>query len=95
MFKPIHDNVLLRRAAKQDRTEGGIIIPEKAQKKVHRGEVLAVGPGVVNERGTFIPTTLQPGQVILFGENTGRDVTIEGEEYVIMSEQAVLGVVED
>jgi chaperonin GroES len=91
-FRPLHDRVVVRRIDADEKTAGGIIIPDTAQEKPMRGEVLAVGPGARNEHGQFIPIDLEPGDRVLFGKWSGTEVKIDGEELLIMKESDVMGV---
>jgi chaperonin GroES len=93
-FRPLHDRVLVRRVAQDERTRGGIIIPDTAKEKPSEGEVIAVGPGARDEKGQVQPLEVKPGDRILFGKWTGTEVKIEGEELLIMKESDVMGVVE-
>ncbi len=93
-FRPLHDRVLVRRSQEEDRTAGGIIIPDTAKEKPMQGEVLAVGPGARNEKGEIITPDVKVGDTILFGKYAGTDVTIDGQELVIIKESDVMGVVE-
>lgn len=91
-FRPLHDRVVVRRIAGEDRTKGGIIIPDTAREKPQEGEVVAVGPGVRDEQGRLVPLDIGPGDRVLFGKWSGTEVTIDGEELLIMKESDVLGV---
>jgi len=93
-FRPLHDRVLVRRSEEEERTAGGIIIPDTAKEKPMQGEVVAVGPGARNDKGEIIAPDVKAGDVILFGKYSGTDVTIDGEELVIIKESDVMGVVE-
>jgi chaperonin GroES len=93
-FRPLHDRVLVRRSQEEERTSGGIIIPDTAKEKPMQGEVLAVGPGARNEKGEIITPDVKVGDTILFGKYAGTDVTIDGQELVIIKESDVMGVVE-
>ncbi len=92
-FKPLHDRVLVRRIETEERTKGGIIIPDTAKEKPQEGEVIAVGPGARDETGKLIPLDVKPGDRILFGKWSGTEVKIDGEEYLIMKESDILGIV--
>ena len=94
-FRPLNDRVLVRRITADQKTTGGIIIPETAQEKPHEGKVIAVGPGARNERGEVVPTEVKKGDRILFAKWSGTEVKIDGEELVILKESDILGVVED
>ena len=92
-FRPLHDRVVIRRLDQEDRTAGGIIIPDTAQEKPMQGEVAAVGPGSRSEDGKLSPLDVKPGDRILFGKYSGTEVKIDGEELVIMRESDIMGVV--
>jgi chaperonin GroES len=92
-FVPLHDRILVRRLEEQETTPGGIIIPDTAKDKPQEGEVLAVGKGKINEDGKVFPLDVKAGDRILFGKYAGTDINIEGEEYLIMREDEVLGIV--
>src|SRR6188768_2700328 len=94
-FRPLHDRVVLRRVEEDQRTPGGIIIPDTAKEKPVQGEVLAVGQGVRNEKGDLIALDVKPGDRVLFGKWSGTEVKIDGEELLIMKEGDILGVLED
>ncbi|MBY0337251.1 MAG: co-chaperone GroES [Acetobacteraceae bacterium] len=93
-FRPLHDRVLVRRITAEEKTVGGIIIPDTAKEKPQEGEVLAVGSGTVNEKGEVRPLDVKPGDRILFGKWSGTEVKINGEELLIMKESDVMGIVE-
>ena len=93
-FQPLHDRVLIRRVAQEEKTAGGIIIPDTAKEKPMEGEIIAVGPGGRDESGKLIPIDLKPGDRILFGKWSGTEVKIDGEELLIMKESDVMGVIE-
>ena len=93
-FKPLHDRVLVRRIEEEEKTAGGIIIPDTAKEKPMQGEVIAVGPGARDESGKLIPIDVKEGDRILFGKWSGTEVKIDGEELLIMKESDVLGVIE-
>ena len=93
-FRPLHDRVVVRRIEGQDKTAGGIIIPDTAKEKPMEGEIVAVGPGGRDESGKLIPIDLKPGDRILFGKWSGTEVKIDGEELLIMKESDVMGVIE-
>jgi chaperonin GroES len=93
-FRPLHDRVVVRRIDADQKTAGGIIIPDTAQEKPQEGEVVSVGPGARNERGELVPTELRKGDHILFGKWSGTEVRIGGEDLLIMKESDVLGVLE-
>jgi chaperonin GroES len=93
-FRPLHDRVVVRRIDADQKTQGGIIIPDTAQEKPQEGEVVSVGPGARNERGELVPTELKAGDRVLFGKWSGTEVKIEGEDFLIMKESDVMGVLE-
>ncbi len=92
-FRPLHDRVVVRRIEAQEKTKGGIIIPDTAQEKPQEGEVIAVGPGGRDETGKLIPIDLKAGDTVLFGKWSGTEVKIDGEELLIMKESDIMGVV--
>ncbi|MEK9946473.1 MAG: co-chaperone GroES [Alphaproteobacteria bacterium] len=93
-FRPLHDRVLVRRSAEEERTAGGIIIPDTAKEKPMEGEIVAVGPGARNDKGEIIAPEVKAGDRVLFGKYAGTDVTIEGEDLVIIKESDVMGIIE-
>ena len=93
-FRPLHDRVVVRRIEGEEKTKGGIIIPDTAKEKPQEGEVIAVGPGARDESGKLVPLDLKSGDRILFGKWSGTEVKIDGEELLIMKESDVMGVVE-
>ncbi|MHB1219125.1 MAG: co-chaperone GroES [Alphaproteobacteria bacterium] len=94
-FRPLHDRVVVRRIEQEDRTKGGIIIPDTAKEKPMEGEIIAVGPGGRDEKGNLVPLDVKKGDRILFGKWSGNEVKIDGEELLIMKESDIMGVVED
>ena len=92
-FRPLHDRIVLRRIDAEAKSKGGIIIPDTAKEKPQEGEVVAVGPGVRDEKGTVQPLELKAGDRVLFGKWSGTEVKIDGEDLLIMKESDVLGVV--
>ena len=92
-FRPLHDRVLVRRVEEDQRTAGGIIIPDTAKEKPSQGEVIAVGAGVRNEKGELVALDVKAGDRILFGKWSGTEVKIDGEELLIMKESDILGIV--
>ena len=92
MFKPLHDRVLVRRVEQDEKTKGGIIIPDTAKEKPQEGEVVSVGPGVRDESGKVNALELKAGDRILFGKWSGTEVKIDGDDLIIMKESDVLGV---
>ena len=93
-FRPLHDRVVVRRIEADEKTKGGIIIPDTAKEKPQEGEIVAVGPGARDEKGNVVPTDLKAGDRILFGKWSGTEVRIDGEELLIMKESDVMGVIE-
>jgi chaperonin GroES len=93
-FRPLHDRILVRRVEAEERTPGGIIIPDTAKEKPVEGEVLAVGPGARDETGRIIPLDVKVGDRVLFGKWAGTDVLIDGAERLILKESDILGVIE-
>ena len=91
-FKPLHDRVLVRRVESDQKTAGGIIIPDTAQEKPMEGEVLEIGSGARDEIGKLIPLDLKKGDKILFGKWSGTEVKMNGEEYLIMKESDIMGI---
>jgi len=94
-FRPLHDRVVVRRIEAEEKTSGGIIIPDTAKEKPQEGEVVAVGPGARAEDGTVAALDVQAGDRILFGKWSGTEVRIDGEELLIMKESDILGVIEE
>ena len=93
-FRPLHDRVVVRRIEEDERTKGGIIIPDTAKEKPQQGEIVAVGPGARDEKGQVVALDVKPGDRVLFGKWSGTEVKIDGEELLIMKESDVLGVLE-
>ena len=93
-FRPLHDRVLVRRVEVEEKTRGGILIPDTAKEMPIEGEVLAVGPGARDETGRIIPLDVKLGDRVLFGKWAGTDVIIDGEERLILKECDILGVIE-
>jgi chaperonin GroES len=93
-FRPLHDRVLVRRIDADEKTAGGIIIPDTAKEKPQQGEIIAVGPGGRNEQGQLTPLDVKAGDRVLFAKWSGTEVKIDGEELLIMKESDLLGVVE-
>ena len=94
-FRPLHDRVVVERINAEDKSKGGIIIPDTAQEKPSQGEVIAVGPGGRDEAGKLIPIDVRVGDRILFGKWSGTEVKIDGVEYLIMKESDIMGVVDE
>jgi chaperonin GroES len=93
-FRPLHDRVLLRRVEQNEKTAGGIIIPDTAKEKPMEGEILAVGSGSRNEDGKVVPLDVKAGDRVLFGKWSGTEVKIDGEDLLIMKESDLLGIIE-
>ena len=93
-FRPLHDRVLVRRVAAEEKTAGGIIVPDTAKEKPQEGEVIAVGPGTLNDKGELRALDVKAGDRILFGKWSGTEVTLDGQEYLIMKESDILGIIE-
>jgi chaperonin GroES len=91
-FRPLHDRVIIRRIVAEAKTAGGILIPDTAQEKPQQGEVIAVGPGGRDESGKLIPIDVKAGDRVLFGKWSGTEVKIDDDEYLIMKENDVMGV---
>ena len=92
-FRPLHDRVVVRRINAEEKTKGGIIIPDTAKEKPQEGEVIAVGPGGRDESGKLIPIDVKAGNRVLFGKWSGTEVKLDGEELLIMKESDIMGVV--
>ena len=93
-FRPLHDRVLVRRVNAEEKTAGGIIIPDTAKEKPQEGEVIAVGAGTLNEQGQLRPLDVKAGDRILFGKWSGTEVKLSGEELLIMKESDIMGILE-
>jgi chaperonin GroES len=93
-FRPLHDRVVVRRIESDERTAGGIIIPDTAKEKPQEGEIVAVGPGARDESGKLFPLDVKAGDRILFGKWSGTEVKIDGQDYLIMKESDVMGILE-
>ena len=91
-FRPLHDRVVVKRIEEEQKTKGGIIIPDTAKEKPMQGEILAVGPGARNEKGDLIPLGVQVGDRVLFGKWSGTEVKLDGQELLIMKESDIMGV---
>ena len=91
-FRPLHDRVVVKRIEAEEKSTGGIIIPDTAKEKPQQGEVIAVGPGGRDEAGKLIPIDVQLGDRVLFGKWSGTEVKIDGDEYLIMKESDIMGV---
>ncbi|CAL76510.1 chaperone Hsp10 (GroES), part of GroE chaperone system [Bradyrhizobium sp. ORS 278] len=93
-FRPLHDRVLVRRIDAEEKTKGGIIIPDTAKEKPQEGEIVAAGPGARNEQGQLVPLDVKPGDRVLFGKWSGTEVKIDGKDLLIMKESDLLGIVD-
>ena len=93
-FRPLHDRVVIHRVDAEEKTAGGIIIPDTAQEKPMEGKVVAVGPGTRNEQGQLVPLDVKEGDRILFGKWSGTEVKLDAEELLIMKESDIMGIVE-
>ncbi len=93
-FRPLHDRIVVRRIEAEQKSAGGIIIPDTAKEKPQQGEVIAVGPGARNEAGQIVTLDVKPGDIVLFGKWSGTEVKIDGEDLLIMKESDIMGVLE-
>ena len=93
-FKPLQDRVVVRRIQEEEKTPGGIIIPDTAKEKPSEGEVVAVGPGARNDKGEVVPLEVKAGDRVLFGKWSGTEVKIDGEELLIMKVSDIMGIIE-
>ena len=93
-FRPLHDRVVVKRITAEEKTAGGIIIPDTAQEKPMEGEIVAAGPGARNEQGQLVALDVKAGDRVLFGKWSGTEVKLNGEELLIMKESDIMGVVE-
>ena len=94
-FRPLHDRVVVKRITAENKSAGGIIIPDSAQEKPSQGEIIAVGPGGRDESGKLIPIDLRVGNRVLFGKWSGTEVKIDGVDYLIMKESDIMGVLQE
>ena len=92
-FRPLHDRVVVKRIQEEAKTAGGIIIPDTAKEKPMEGEIVAVGPGARDEKGTLVPLDVKKGDRVLFGKWSGTEVKIDGQDLLIMKESDIMGVV--
>ncbi len=92
-FRPLHDRVVVRRIEAEEKTKGGIIIPDTAKEKPSEGEIIAVGPGGRDEAGKLIPIDVKAGDRVLFGKWSGTEVKLDGEDFLIMKESDIMGVI--
>ncbi len=93
-FRPLHDRVVVRRLAEEEKSSGGIIIPDTAKEKPSQGEIIAAGPGARDEAGKIVPLDVKAGDRILFGKWSGTEVKLDGEDLLIMKESDILGIIE-
>ena len=93
-FRPLHDRVVVKRVAEEEKTKGGIIIPDTAKEKPMEGEIVAVGPGARDEKGALVALDVKAGDRILFGKWSGTEVKLDGVEYLIMKESDIMGILE-
>ncbi len=93
-FRPLHDRVVVKRVAEEEKTKGGIIIPDTAKEKPMEGEIVAVGPGARDEKGTLVPLDVKVGDHILFGKWSGTEVKLDGVDLLIMKESDIMGILE-
>ena len=91
-FRPLHDRVLIKVLDSEEKTSGGIIIPDTAKEKPQEGEIVAVGPGAMNDTGKLAPMDVKVGDIVLFGKWSGTEVKIDGKEYSIMKESDIMGI---
>ena len=94
-FRPLHDRVVVKRIDAEEKTTGGIIIPDTAKEKPSQGDIIAVGPGGRDEAGKLVPLDVQVGNRVLFGKWSGTEVKVDGVEYLIMKESDIMGVLEE
>jgi chaperonin GroES len=94
-FRPLHDRVVVKRIEAEEKTAGGIIIPDTAKEKPQQGEVVSVGPGGRDESGKLIPIDVKPGDRVLFGKWSGTEVKLDGVEFLIMKESDIMGVLDE
>ena len=94
-FRPLHDRVVIRRVEEEQKTKGGLIIPDTAKEKPMQGEVLAVGPGARSDKGELTPMSVQVGDRVLFGKWSGTEVKLDGDELLIMKESDIMGVLDE
>ena len=93
-FRPLHDRVVVKRVAEEEKTKGGIIIPDTAKEKPMEGEIVAVGPGARDESGKLVALDVKAGDRILFGKWSGTEIKLDGTEYLIMKESDIMGILE-
>ena len=93
-FRPRHDRVVVKRVAEEEKTKGGILIPDTAKEKPMEGEIIAVGPGARDEKGTLVPLDVKKGDRILFGKWSGTEIKLDGEDLLIMKESDIMGILD-
>ena len=93
-FRPLHDRVVVKRVEEEGKTKGGIIIPDTAKEKPMEGEIIAVGPGARDEKGTLVPLDVKKGDRILFGKWSGTEIKLDGDDLLIMKESDIMGIIE-
>jgi chaperonin GroES len=93
-FRPLHDRVVVKRVAEEDKTKGGIIIPDTAKEKPMEGEIVAVGPGARDDKGALVALDVKAGDRILFGKWSGTEIKLDGVEYLIMKESDIMGILQ-
>lgn len=93
-FRPLHDRVLVKRIESEEKTAGGIIIPDTAKEKPMEGEVMAVGPGLRSDNGTIMALDVKAGDRILFGKWSGTEIKLNGQDFIVMKESDVMGIIE-
>ena len=93
-FRPLHDRVVVKRIDAEDKTKGGIIIPDTAKEKPTEGEIVAVGPGARDEKGELVPLDVKKGDRILFGKWSGTEIKLDGDDLLIMKESDIMGIIE-
>lgn len=93
-FKPLHDRVLVKRLEMEEKTAGGIIIPDTAKEKPQRGEVMAAGPGKIDDDGKLVPMSVKKGDIVLFAKYAGTEIKLDGVEHLVMREEDILAIVE-
>ena len=94
-FRPLHDRVVVKRVEEEGKTKGGIIIPDTAKEKPMEGEIVAVGPGARDEKGTLVPLDVKKGDRVLFGKWSGTEIKLDGDELLIMKESDIMGIIDD
>ena len=94
-FRPLHDRVVVKRVAEEEKTKGGIIIPDTAKEKPMEGEIVSVGPGARDESGKLVPLDVKAGDRILFGKWSGTEIKLDGDDLLIMKESDIMGIIDD